>query len=166
MTNSPDVTLSIADMLQSDLFPLVVTQSVTIGLALLGFWWTLKTDRRKRRDQHVTETLIGAYLAMEDFGARDFSLYNNPSEENERMSRAVERAMAQLQLLGPKDIADEISGFIPTDGQTVSFGGATWEKILKTVRDELRGQLDMEPVDSIPKSLRVYLSERLKHVDR
>ena len=128
----------------------------TVLLFLAGLLWTLRQDRKKRRNQYVAETLISAYVAFENFGGRNWDGYHNKLVLRDELSRDFEKSIATIQLLGPAKLANLVSELVPSDGKETQIGGPAWENLLTDVRNELRRNLGLDSVDSNPKSLRIY----------
>lgn len=117
-------------------------------LAFLGFWFAIKQEASARRDQFVTETLVDAYMALERFLNRQYDKNAFYKEHEDIWCLELEDALASLQLLAPKDVAEKVAESI-REGQFEPD-----PNLLVLFRSKLRDELGLKPVSIDPRSLR------------
>jgi hypothetical protein len=120
--------------------------------AVLAHRFTSRRDLANRRRELRTEYLLNAYRAVSNAIGRD--LQGSPDD-----ARAFERGLADIQLLGSKDQAQMAVKL----GRDMTEGGeADPEPLLRSLRDDLREELDLERLSTGVKQTRIVL----KPVDR
>ena len=119
---------------------------VVAGLAaVLAHHFTSRRDLANRRAELRTRYLLDAYRVIADTIHRDL----NRSAED---ARAFERGLADIQLLGSDAQATMAAGL----GQAITAQGeADPAPLLRSLRDDLRQELSLEPLAGDPLHVRV-----------
>jgi len=121
-----------------DALKLIIPAGVPLVIAAFGYWRAVVLARKSRRDQFVAETLVAAYLAIERYDV-------GVSEDNKK----IEIAIAELQLLAPKEIAESVARSIRPNEKFQPT-----PELLQLIRTQLRRDLGLDSVKSLPMSLR------------
>jgi hypothetical protein len=112
---------------------------------VLAHRFTSRRDVANRRSELRIQYLLGAYRTLADTAHR-------PLEEGTAGARAFEQGIAEVQLLGSSgqaQMAVDIARSMASDG------GAAMDDLLLSLRDDLRGELELEPLGEAPVHLRV-----------
>lgn len=112
--------------------------------AVLTHDYTSKRDQENRRSDLRIEYLLDAYRSISDAIGRDLT----PGSTD---SRSVEKAISDMQLLGTREQA----GLAADVAQTMSKDGIDPGNLLKSLRDELRGELGLVALSDKPVHMRV-----------
>lgn len=115
--------------------------------AVLTHVLTARRDQKNRRSDLRVEYLMRTYLALADAANRS----PDPSSR-----RAIELGLAEIQLLGAKG-QTEIA--ISVSEQLAETGGVNLNDLLRSLRDDLREELGVEPVVQTPIHLRFAREE-------
>ncbi|PCH96271.1 MAG: hypothetical protein COB84_05060 [Rhodobacteraceae bacterium] len=112
-----------------------VTPLLTAIVAgFIGAWLTyafaLRKDREERRRERIVSHLIEAYRNIE------FASSRKPLTEDEKTR--VETSVAAIFLFGSKKAVNDAEDFVHSMDA---------ENLLRTLRNELRNELDLEPHD-------------------
>lgn len=113
--------------------------------AVLAHRLTSQRDQANRRSDLRIEYLLGAYRTLADTAHRDL----DPNAEH---VRAFERGLADIQLLGSPDQA---AMAVRVGHQLATEGGADLDDLFLSLRDDLREELDLEPLPKSPVHVRV-----------
>jgi hypothetical protein len=123
----------------------------TVMVSAWGIMFSFWQSERSRRKQFRIEFLTKSYQAIEEAFSRDFS-QSFYKINQDTWNLALENAIRDLQLMGSSNVAglarSYTLGWSPEDKEKII------EKILKTLRNELRGEIDEEYIHELPRSLR------------
>jgi len=128
------------------LIPLLTTTVVAIAGWLAGHALNVRRDRRNKRREIRVQYLIEAYGHLESGTCRG-------AIHGTEFAAPFESAIADIQLLGTKDqarMAKELAGAIAAKHEDVSAG-----PLLMSLRDALRGELDLRPINEEPVHFRL-----------
>jgi hypothetical protein len=128
-------------MRSEQLFSILVTALVG---GLIGYWIRLRGDRlAKKRDLRI-HYLIEAYRRLEN------AVHRTPaSRDNES---ALESAVADIQLFGSEEQVRLATAFAR---EFAKHGSAGLDKLLESLRCDLRAQLDLRPISANITHLRI-----------
>lgn len=115
--------------------------------AVLAHRLTSQRDQANRRSDLRIEYLLGAYRALADVAHRDL----DPATER---VRAFEQGLADIQFLGSEEQAQMA---IRVGQQLAAESRADFDDLLLSLRDDLRKELDLEPIASTPSHVRVVM---------
>lgn len=118
--------------------------TAAIGL-VLTHRLTSQRDQANRRSDLRVEYLLGSYRAIADAAHRDL----DPGSEH---VRTFEQGLAEIQLLGSRQQAEMAA---KVGSQLASSGSADLDDLLFCLRDDLRQELDLEPLAQAPVQVRV-----------
>jgi capsule polysaccharide export protein KpsC/LpsZ len=130
-----------------------VTLAITIAgsicaaaaAAVLAHRLTSRRDQANRRDDLRIQYLLSAYRAVADTSHRNL-------DTGSAHVRAFEQGLTDIQLLGSKEQA-EMAVVI---GKALAENGeAQMDDLLLSLRDDLRGELKLEPLPQPPSHIRV-----------
>lgn len=124
---------------------LVVAAIGAFVAAILAHRYTSQRDQANRRSDLRIEYLLTAYRAISDAISR--TQYRDSPD-----ARALEKGLSDIQLLGSATQVEMVLEVIKT---VTSKGEVEPEELLKSLRDELRRELGLEPVSNKPIQLRV-----------
>jgi hypothetical protein len=113
--------------------------------AVLAHRFTSRRDQANRRSDLRIEYLLTAYRAISDAISRNH--YRDSPD-----ARSLERGLSDIQLLGSAEqaaMASEVIRAVTSKGETEP------DELLKSLRDDLREELDIEPLSGRPVQLRV-----------
>lgn len=124
---------------------LIVAAISAVVAAVLAHRYTSRRDQVNRRSDLRIEYLLSASRAISDSISRGH--YRGSPD-----ARALEKGLADIQLLGSvkqAGMALEVIRTITDKGEVEPDG------LLESLRDDLRAELDLEPLSSKPVQLRV-----------
>jgi hypothetical protein len=113
--------------------------------AVLAHRLTSRRDQANRRSALRVEYLLGAYRVVADVAHRDL----DPTAD---YVRAFEQALSDIQLLGSRVQAEMV---IAISRQLATAGSADLSNLLVSLRDDLREELELEPVGQAPFHVRI-----------
>lgn len=116
--------------------------------AVIAHRLTSRRDQANRRNALRLDYQLGAYRVMADVAHRDL-------DPKAKHVRAFEQALSDIQLLGSKEQAEMA---IAIGNQLASVGSADLDDLLRSLRDDLREELDLEPIG--PKLFHVRITGR------
>ena len=111
--------------------------------AALTHRFTSRRDQENRRNDLRIQYLLTAYRTLADMSYRDLE----PGSES---VRAFEQGLTDIQLLGSKEQAGMAIG-----ESLAESGEAKMDDLLLSLRDDLRGELALEPLTQSPSHIRV-----------
>lgn len=118
--------------------------------AVLAHRFTSRRDQANRRSDLRVQYLLTAYRTVADVAHRDFS----SEPEN---ARAFEQGLADIQLLGSKEQAEMA---VAIGKALAEDGAAELDDLLLSLRDDLRAELQLEPLVRPPFHIRIGGSDR------
>jgi len=113
--------------------------------AVLAHRFNSKRDHENRRSDLRIQYLLSAYRTVADTSERD--LNSTPKD-----ARAFEQGLSDIQLLGSNEqavMAIDIANAMATNGE------ASLDDLLLSLRDDLRNELELEPMSRRPAHIRV-----------
>lgn len=113
--------------------------------AVLAHRLTSRRDQANRRSDLRVKYLLSANRAIADAAHRDL----DPASEH---VRTFEQGLAEIQLLGSRQQAEMAA---KVGNQLASSGSAGLDDLLLCLRDDLRQELDLEPLAQAPVHVRV-----------
>jgi hypothetical protein len=113
--------------------------------AVLAHRLTSQRDQANRRSALRVEYLLGAYRVVADVAHRDL----DPTAD---YVRAFEQALSDILLLGSRPQAEMA---IAISRQLATAGSADLNDLLVSLRDDLREELELEPVGQAPFHVRI-----------
>ena len=113
--------------------------------AVLAHRLTSRRDQANRRSDLRVEYLVGVYRVIVDATHRDL----DPNAEH---VRAFERGLSDVQLLGS---AAQAEMAVRAGKELASTGSANLDDLLLSLRDDLRDELQLDPLTETPFHLRV-----------
>jgi hypothetical protein len=120
-----------------ELIKLIVTVLSAIAGWLLAGWLNSRRDSANKRREIVVQHLIDAYkILTQEIGHRDPTVESITKFEN---------LLSEIQLFGSKKQADLAQALA---NQTAYDGSSTIDPLIEDMRNELRKELDLEPVES------------------
>lgn len=118
--------------------------------AVVAHRLTSQRDQANRRSDLRIEYLLSAYRTLADTAHRDL----DPNAEH---VRAFEQGLADIQLLGSPDQA---AMAVRVGRQLATEGGADFDDLLLSLRDDLRDELDLESIVPAPSHIRVVNTDQ------
>lgn len=113
--------------------------------AVLAHRLTSQRDQANRRSDLRVEYLVGAYRAIADTAHRDLA----PDAQH---VRAFEQGLSDIQLLGSTAQAEMA---VRAGRELASTGSTNLDDLLLSLRDDLRDELQLEPLTQTPYHVRV-----------
>jgi hypothetical protein len=117
--------------------------------AVLTHRLTSRRDQMNRRDDSRIQYLLTAYRTVADTSHRDL----DPGSAN---ARTFEQGLADIQLLGSKEQAEMA---VAVGKSLAENGEAHMDELLLSLRDDLRGELKLEPLAGSPFHIRVVSND-------
>jgi hypothetical protein len=117
--------------------------------AVLAHRLTSRRDQTNRRNDLRVEYLVGAYRVIADTSHRDL----DPGAEH---VRAFEQGLSDIQLLGSRVQAEMA---VLVSKQLAATGSADLDDLLLSLRDDLREELQLEPLTQMPFHVRVISND-------
>lgn len=139
---------------------LVTTLAATAGWFVVNYLTSVRDLRNKAREVRLQYS-IAAYRHLEAAASRDLASSNDCSND---YLAGFESAIADIQLFGNDDqirLAKKLSLAIAEHSPSASTG-----PLLLSLRNELRGQLGLEPANEEPIHLRLRRSQQQLPVSR
>lgn len=124
---------------------LIVAATSAFVAAVLAHRYTSRRDQVNRRSDLRVEYLLSASRAISDSISRDH-FRGSPD------ARALEKGLADIQLLGS---AEQVKMALEVIRAMTGKGEVEPDELLESLRDDLRAELDLEPLSSEPIQLRV-----------
>jgi len=120
---------------------------IAAAVAVLGWYMAHRLnkarDRTNKRHDMITQYLLEAYRRLE--------MAANREDKTEEQAVAFESAIADIQLLGSQT---QITATIQYLRAHASASGGTIDQVLCLLRDDLRKELRLSPVEESPKVFR------------
>ena len=126
---------------------------LALVVTLLSVYFNFYQLRKSRRDQFINEMLVSSYLRIERAFARNYDSNPTYREMENEWNLDLENALAELQLLGPRDIAELVTNYIKSLKDNPNPQEMR-SQMIKDIRNHLRKELGLQPIDTHPQSLR------------
>lgn len=120
--------------------------------AVLAHRFTSRRDLANRRQDLRTQYLLSAYRAVSASMNRDL-------RQSEEDARSLEQGLSDIQLLGSKvqaEMAAQIGRTMTSDGE------ADPAALLLALRDDLRDELELEPISEKPVNIRIVAKDTIR----
>ncbi len=121
----------------------IVALGIGVALAVIGYLFARRQDRLKQREAKRVEEVASAYLALADAVERPWT---------DQRARAFEAAFDRLQLYGT---AIQIEVAQQALDEFVADGAVSLSDLLAILRDSVRRDLGLPPVDLSHRSIRL-----------